>query len=213
VKKLALVVAAACAVASLAGTSRAAAETRAVKPFVVSITVQKGRPVGGIKRLTAAVVVNHRRQTDDKGKTTAAALTPQEMEQITALVREAMGFSKERGDSLNIVNAAFSEAEKIVVPETPAWKNPEYVSIAKDTGRYLVLAGVVAYLFFGVLRPLLRTALAPRPAAALPGSEAALALSAASASRGDPLQYARELSREDPKVVANVVKSWVNKDG
>ena len=49
-KKLALVVAAVCAVASLAGTSRATAETRAFKPFVVSITVQRGRPVGGIKR-------------------------------------------------------------------------------------------------------------------------------------------------------------------
>lgn len=182
--------------------------------YEVDKTIQHTKnPVGGIKRLTAAVLINHRRQTDDKGKTTATPLTAQELEQINSLVREAMGFSKDRGDSLNIVNTAFSEAEKVVVPDTPAWKNPEYIGIAKDTARYLVLAGVIGYLFFGVLRPLLKTAFEPRPVDPSGAAAGALALPGPAEMRGDPLQYARELSREDPKVVANVVKSWVNKDG
>src|SRR5204863_6989763 len=101
-------------------------------------------------------------------------------------------------------------------------KNPDYISSAKDVGRYLLFVAIAAYLFFAVLRPLMRNAFqpAPSPAQAEGGSTAALhgphgevALAGPAGSRDDPLQYARELSREDPKVVATVVKSWVNKDG
>ena len=169
--------------------------------------------VGGLRRMTAAVVVNHRRQAADAGgKVTTAPLSDKEMEQINALVREAMGFSKERGDSVNVVNAAFNEPEREAVVELPLWKQPETQSMAKEIGKYVLFAALVAYLFFGVVRPMLRAAAArveaiaplPLPAPEAPGASAAATF--------DQLQRARQLARDDPKVVANVVKGWVSRD-
>jgi flagellar M-ring protein FliF len=168
---------------------------------------------GAIKRMTAAVVVNHRKQSDADGKTTSTPLNEKEMEQITALVREAMGFSKERGDSVNVVNAAFNEPEKVAVTELPFYKQPENIALAKEVGKYALFAGVALYLFFGVVRPMLRQAaerVAEEPVPALGAPQMAqLPLG----SPADALARARALARDDPKVVANVVKGWVTKDG
>ena len=58
---------------------------------------------GMIKRISAAVVFNHLSTTDAKGKTTTAAMSDAQLEKMTALVRETIGFSKDRGDSVNVV--------------------------------------------------------------------------------------------------------------
>jgi flagellar M-ring protein FliF len=73
---------------------------------------------------------------------------------------------------------------------------------------------VIGWLFFGVVRPLLRQA-AERVAvapAALPLPAPEQVSIAPMGSAGDPLQRARQLARDDPKVVANVVKGWVTRD-
>jgi flagellar M-ring protein FliF len=186
--------------------------------FEVDKTIQHTRAATGtVKRLTAAVVVNHRRTVGADGKATYAPLPPAEVEQINALVREAMGYSKERGDSLNVVNTAFNEPEREPpAAELPLWKQPDNIAMAKDAGRYLLFAGLVGYLVFGLLRPTLKRAAErmpalPEPAAAVAGQH--IPAPGASASGGDdPLARARRIAREDPKVVANVVKSWVARD-
>ncbi|MBK6337700.1 MAG: flagellar M-ring protein FliF [Betaproteobacteria bacterium] len=185
--------------------------------YEVDKTIQHTRAnVGGIKRLTAAIVVNHRRQVDKDGKATTAPLTEKDLEQVNALVREAMGFNKERGDSLNIVNTAFNEPERETVADVPFYKQPDNVQLAKDTGKYLLFALLIGYLYFGVLKPMMAKALeslpAPAPLPALAGGDEAGLLSGPADRRGDQLQIARKIAREDPKVVANVVKSWVTKD-
>ena len=108
--------------------------------YEVDKTIQHTRAnAGGIKRLTAAIVVNHRRQVDKDGKTTTAPLSEKDMGEINALVREAMGYSKERGDSINIVNTAFNEPEKVAVAETPFYRQPDNIQMAKDAGKYLAV--------------------------------------------------------------------------
>ena len=75
---------------------------------------------GNVKRLNAAVVVNHRSVTDAKGKTTQVPLTADEIEKLTALVRESIGFNKERGDSVKVINAPFRvETASTATRETP----------------------------------------------------------------------------------------------
>ena len=97
--------------------------------YEVDKTIQHTRaPVGGIKRLTAAVAAfNNRRETDDKGKvTTRCHLKPQEIRadhRPYAVV--AMGFNKERGDSLNILNTPFNAPDQEVIPDVPWWKQQE----------------------------------------------------------------------------------------
>ena len=86
---------------------------------------------GIVKRISAAVVVNHQTLTDDKGKTTTTPLTDQQIEKMTALVRETIGFNKDRGDSVNLMNAPFAK-EKVVMTELPLWKQPEVQDLARS---------------------------------------------------------------------------------
>jgi flagellar M-ring protein FliF len=211
--------------ASLDGKAATQAATTAGAPtssrkddttsYEVDKTIKHTRnPVGSIKRLTAAVVVNFRKQADDKdkGKSTMVARPAEQLEQINTLVREAMGFNKDRGDSLNVVNVAFSEAEREPVAEIPLWKQPETISLAKEIGKYVAFAALLAYLFFGVLKPLLRRAFEVRALSAPDVAALPQVALAAGSPGGDSLVRAQKLAREDPKIVANVVKSWVTSE-
>ena len=169
--------------------------------YEVDKTVRHVRsPVGAIKRLSAAVAVNYK-----KGKPYKA----EEMAQIGALAREAMGYSKERGDSINVVNAPFSVSEPEAAPEPALWQQPENLEFAREAVRMLAVAAVFLYLLFGVLRPLVRNISAPAPALAeleaLPADSGETA-----ASHTQRIAAARQLAKSDPRVVANVVKTWVS---
>jgi flagellar M-ring protein FliF len=189
------------------------------------------QPMGGLRRLSVAVVLNYRTEAGKNGKPETRALTDAEKAQITDLIKEAMGFSKERGDSLNVLNSPFVTSEKLPYVEPPAWKNPEYIAIARDGGRYLLLAAVLLYLFFGVLRPLLKK-VSPPPAPALAGAagnapapalgngadEDGAVVQLSSGALPAPkqrnyqenLEAAKALARQDPRMVANIVKNWVD---
>ncbi|MGE5027465.1 MAG: flagellar basal-body MS-ring/collar protein FliF, partial [Betaproteobacteria bacterium] len=88
-------------------------------------------PVGSVKRLSVAVVVNHKKVVGKDGKVSAKPMTAAEMAQISNLVKEAMGYRQDRGDTLNVVNASFSVAAE-EIPETPLWKDPATISLAKE---------------------------------------------------------------------------------
>ena len=175
-------------------------------------------PVGRIKRLSVAVVVNNRTVTGKDGKTSSKPLSESEKDQITALVKEAMGFEANRGDTLNVLNSAFNE-EKEVVAEIPVWKQPEMIVLAKDVLKYLLIAGIGLYLLLGVIRPAFKNfaaasekakmdAIEAQHATAHEVSEAESTVSAFDAS----LQAVKDMARAEPKIVATVVKEWVNKE-
>ncbi len=190
------------------------------------------RPMGGIKRLTVGVLVNYRRIVDAKtGKVTVKALTAAEVAQINDLVKEAMGYSQARGDTLNVTNAPFDGVDRPATPEPQLdwWKDPANLPLAKELGRYLLLALVLGFLYFRLLRPLLRPLLRRfdeitdvPPASAEPEMTKEQAVQAevqriqleeadTNIARGyrENLAMAKTLAKEDPRVVANVVKAWV----
>jgi len=183
--------------------------------FEVDKTVRVTRNASGnIKRLTAAVVVNHRRGVDEEGKPTLTALDPREVEQIQSLVREAIGFSQERGDALNVVNAPFT-IEDLPVPEpVPLWKDPDILGLARGVGAQLGLLLLGLLTIFGVIRPALKRVAAPpqpRPAAsALVANEVALPAPTLGGAIAGPSEEVLRLARDNPATVANVVRSWVN---
>ncbi|WP_310447910.1 flagellar basal-body MS-ring/collar protein FliF [Thiobacillus sp.] len=178
--------------------------------------VQQG--VGGLKRLSVAVVVNYKKTTGKDGKVKMTPLTADETTQITNLVKEAMGFNQARGDTLNVVNSAFASPEQEEIPETPLWKDPGTIQTAKDTGKYILMGIALLLLYMRVLKPMLKKITEytpPAPAAVHPGHgtpqmEAAMG-EGAPGSRGyqDSLARAQKLANEDPRVVANIVKTWV----
>lgn len=193
------------------------------------------QPMGGIKRLTVAVVVNYKRTTDNTGKVVMKPLTDAEKNQIGDLVKEAMGYNKDRGDSLNVVNTQFSNQ---VEPELPLWKQPDMIQLAKEIGKYVLLGAVLLYLYFGVLRPLIWkiTGKEEKEAKAKAEAEAAAAAEAAANAMYDPdnpdavvqlsgedepderaiykqnLETAKQWAKNDPKLVASIIKTWVNNE-
>ncbi len=201
--------------ATQASSSGAAAAMRrdSTVNYEVDKTIQHTRrPVGAIKRLSVAVVINYRKVVDDAGNASAKPLAAQEVEQITNLVKEVMGYSKDRGDSLAVTNSAFSVPEAETAPDVPLWKQPETIATLKEAGRYALIAGVVLFLVLGVVRPtLVRLSEQPILAAPEPASTA-LVRSQRHAGLDDSLTAAKELARQEPKLVANVVKDWVSGD-
>jgi flagellar M-ring protein FliF len=178
--------------------------------------------VGSIKRLSIAVVVNNPSSTDKDGKVTARPYSDAEKAQITALVKETVGFDAKRGDSLNLLNSAFNEQTEVVAA-TPIWKQPDTIALAKDLFKYLVIAGGIGFLLFGVIKPAFKTiitqsaaqeeAWATNQVSHHTGNAAGLYAAQQNAnSYEDNLQLAKQLAKDDPKIVATVVKQWVNKD-
>ncbi|MBC7572845.1 MAG: flagellar M-ring protein FliF [Herminiimonas sp.] len=176
------------------------------------------QPMGGVKRLSVAVVVNYKRDVDKAGKVTNRALTEAEKTQISDLVKEAMGFNKDRGDTLNIANSQFAGVEAPAPVDVPIWKNPDNIQTAKDVGKYLLGAAVILYLFFAFLKPMLKKLMAnaPKPRVVVEERDTIVDLHTSEPMGQKPRGYeenldaAKTLARNDPKVVANVVKAWVD---
>ncbi len=192
----------------------------AVTNYELDRTIQHVRQaMGQVKRLSVAVVLNHRTITGADGQTTTVPLTEQEIAQVTSLVREAMGFNGNRGDSLNVVGSAFAAPE--AEPPLPLWKDPEVVDLGKEGLKYLVILLVVLFVYFAIIRPLLRS-VAPEAEEVeeeMESEEGAEVTLSAAALAGESyearLARAREMARNDPKLVASLIKEWmgVNEEG
>jgi flagellar M-ring protein FliF len=210
--------AAAAASTAAAATAPAPASTNARKDSTINYEVDKTvrhtrQEVGRIKRLAVAVVVNHKNRTDAKGKVTQVALSAAEVEKLTTLVKEVVGYSKERGDTVSVMNSPFTAPEKEAIPEVPLWKQPGTIDLAKDIGKNVLIGAVLLVVVLFVLRPLLKTVTAARPAPQpLPQPFEAPQLAPAGVVENG-VERARKLAREDPKIVASVVKEWVSGDG
>jgi flagellar M-ring protein FliF len=220
--------AAAAADAAAAAAAVAAAATpqnstkQSTRNYEIDRTVSYSRqPAGRIKRVTVAVLVDNVRKTGADGKVTEQPLSKEQIEGITQLVKNAVGFDEARGDSVNVVNQSFLEvAEPPLKPEAiPIWQRPLVLNMV----RLVLGALVLVALALGVLRPLIKNLAShavsqapPQLLAAGTGSDGEARTGAAGAAASSPaLAYeqqivqARSLVGQDPKRVAQVVKTWV----
>src|SRR5690606_37495129 len=133
---------------------------------------------GQVQRLSVAVVVNYRDGVDDDGNPQRQPLAAEELDQVQRLARQAMGFSTERGDQLEVVNSPFTSDYAPAEP-APDWRtSPATLALAASFGRYLLVGLIALFLYLSILRPLLRRHLARPPAAAARAAEPSLAASA-----------------------------------
>lgn len=206
--------------AAPAATTAASAVTNSNRNSSINYEVDKSlkhtrHGTGSIKRLSAAVVVNYRKLTARDGKVSWKPRSDDDMAQINKLVREAVGFTEARGDTVTVANTAFTLPESESLEAVPFWKQPDTWALAREGGRHLLIAGIVLLLFFKVLRPMFRTAMTPpaEPRAlpeTLPGGAPAVAGSGTSYQVS--LDSAKQLARQEPKLVANIVRTWVSGD-
>jgi len=180
---------------------------------------------GATRRLSVAVVVNYRQTQAAAGKPSLVPLTAVELDQIRNLVKEAMGYSQERGDSLNVVNSAFT-VDTYAQPEVPFWRDRDNVDLAKTAGQYLLFAALALFAWLAVLRPLKHRPSQPAQVAALAAPAGAPPRAAsqddevAEARRNNArreaerrkadIEYAQQTATEDPRLVASLIKHWVN---
>lgn len=193
-----------------------------------TVRVVKGAK-GVIKRINAAVVVNNQSNKDEKGKITSIPLTDAQIEKMTGLVRETVGFSKERGDSVNLMNAAFAP-DTTEVLDVPIWRQTEVLETARSFAWPLGTLALAALVLLGIIRPAMKSLTQPpiavsgnaaaegaqldaleadqpeRPQLSGPGSNEPAQASASELR----LEDARKLTRDNPAAVANIVKAWIN---
>jgi flagellar M-ring protein FliF len=172
-------------------------------------------PTGTIRRINAAVVIDNWQRAGAEGKTESVPLTAEEIERFTALAREAIGFNEQRGDSVNVVNSPFHIEAPLPVVEAPWYEAPLIQELMKQGLGALLVLGVLLVL----VRPLVRHLLQPPAAPALPGMGHALIEAQAGAGQVAPqisvqqrMAVARSVAAEDPRRVAQVVKTWMSQD-
>jgi flagellar M-ring protein FliF len=225
------------AAAGAEGAEQAAGEPlnqskRATRNYELDKTISHTRlSSGNLRRLSVAVVVDDAVTTNEDGDTVRQARTPEEISRITQLVKEAIGFSVQRGDSVRVINQEFLiPPPPEPLPEVPIWEEAWVWDVAKQVGGLLL----VLILIFVVLLPTIKKMMAApmvvhAPAGAGAGMAAAGGVEGvAGASQldasGEPIKLpgkgkyedtldaARQLVNEDPKRVAQVVRSWVSED-
>ncbi len=218
---------------TLAGGGAAGGAAGAKRDSIINYEVDKTIRVvrgstGSVKRLSAAVVINHQTLTDAKGKTTTSPLTEAQITSMTALVRETIGFSQDRGDSVNLMNAPFV-IDKPVEVEVPLWRQPELLDLARSLAWPVGTLLLAALVLLGFIRPAIKTLAKPIEVAplaanqidAIEGEEPERPLLAAPATSVVALgptaaelalEDARKLTRDNPAAVANIVKSWMNNE-
>ncbi|HBF07115.1 MAG TPA: flagellar basal body M-ring protein FliF [Gammaproteobacteria bacterium] len=214
------------------GTAKAINERKqAAKNFELDRTVSHTRhQVGRLERLTVAVVIDDRRVITGTGEEQTVTYEPipeAELARITALVRDAVGYDASRGDSVNVMNQPFVRLEDdlVEIPEVPLWEQQGVRDFAiRALGILLVFI-----LVFGFLKPLLsrlasvaegensfelpdEMELAPEPELdeiTLTGGPESL-LPGPDQSYESQLNAIKGMVADDPRRVAQVVKSWLN---
>ncbi|EIL92221.1 flagellar MS-ring protein [Rhodanobacter fulvus Jip2] len=215
-------------------TSTADTSSSATRNYELDRTISHvSDPAGRLARLTVAVVLDNKLVSggvDGGGEpkpATSVPFTAQELQHLTDLTKNAVGFNAARGDSVSVVNQSFQRGPSPeALPDTPFWQRPGMMDLIKQ-GVGILLALLVA---FGVLRPLLKGLLrGEAPARALPSPMPQISVRVDDEPQGadEParlhntpaLAYeqrvgaARRMVTENPKQVAQVVKNWVSEDG
>ncbi|ACE83465.1 flagellar basal-body MS-ring/collar protein FliF [Cellvibrio japonicus] len=193
---------------------------------------------GTLKRLTVAVVVDDKVVRNAEGVETRVPWTDAELERLSILVRDAVGFSAVRGDSVNVLNSPFSGIDASVQTQVedamPWWQQWIMANI-----KYLAGILVILIVVFGLLRPLFKSL--SRTGSSIADEEEArelAALEAAGAGKLDGISdetvtltggsafmlpgpeqgYEEQINAikgliaDDPGRVAQVVKKWINRD-
>lgn len=192
---------------------------------------------GSLKRLTVAVVVDDKMVMNADGTQTLVPWTENELERLSILVRDAVGFSAVRGDSVNVLNSAF--ANRVEDPtagmEIPWWEQWIIPNI-----KYIASVLVILLIVFGLLRPMFKSL--SKQGGKLAEEEEARQLAALEAAGGmaglenmsdetvtltgghalllpgpeqgyeEQINAIKGLIADDPGRVAQVVKKWINRD-
>ncbi|SNY67868.1 flagellar M-ring protein FliF [Enterobacter sp. CC120223-11] len=178
--------------------------------------------MGRIERLSVAVVINHLPQGKEAK---VGPISEAELTRINALVKEAIGYSANRGDSVNIMNSPFNGVVEEPVP--PFWKQESFYALLMSIARYLVIAIIAWVMWRKLVQPAWvrhqETAIRRMEMEKEVREEAMAEKKRASEKEASERaqqrvdtelnsQQLRELAEQEPRVIALVIRQWMNKD-
>jgi flagellar M-ring protein FliF len=196
-------------------------------------TIEGGR----LEKLSVAVLVDGVYSKGTDGAAVYAPRPQEELDRIATLVRTAIGFDRQRGDQIEVVNLPFASAPDVTDVTDPTFFEQLFAFSKDDMVRFAEL-GVFAVLtllvLFIVIRPMMRQVIAPEKLAAIknavgmggatpqlagPGGQMALP-----APEGDLVQIGNvnggvqaasiqkvgEVVKENPAEAVAVLRGWMN---
>lgn len=188
--------------ASGGGSSGNADEASDQFTYEVSKTIRKQvSPVGAVKAMSVAILVDGTYTTNDKGEKTYAVRPPAELAKIEDLVKKAIGYNTERGDQIKVENMAFQTPEQMVTGADEWYKQKNtYGFIITMAGNGIVVVAVLL-IFFLVIRPMVKSWTAAKVGPLGPDGLPLL--------EGQVTPNLAQLVRNDPMAAANAIRQWL----
>ncbi len=219
------------------GSSPTQTQKKIIRNYELDRTLNHIRQsVGDIKRLTVAVAVDNIDVVQEDGSVISRPYTPEELNDLTALVKQAVGYDATRGDRVTVTNIAFRGVQEISIPPLPLWQQAWVWRLGKQLAALLV----VLLLIFVILRPLVRSLMPPKPPELESGEEQdggegeGIDAGEAVGEDGEPLSleqqseellmldgpqsyekrlaFVRKMIEDEPDRVVQVIKNWIGED-
>ncbi|MBF0434297.1 MAG: flagellar M-ring protein FliF [Magnetococcales bacterium] len=108
-------------------------------------------PVGTIKRLSIAVLVDAKMEKPEKGDGPLQYVkrTDDELKNLKKIVEQAVGFRSDRGDTIEVSESPFAPLVSAEEEGTPFWKNPTF-------WLQVGFGAIILLVLFVVLRPMVQ---------------------------------------------------------
>ncbi|HUL12068.1 MAG TPA: flagellar basal-body MS-ring/collar protein FliF [Methylococcaceae bacterium] len=218
------------------------ASKSATRNYELDKTISHSRlGTGDVRRLSVAVVVDNQRVTQPDGSVVMQPFSDEDLTRFSNLVKEAVGFDVTRGDRVTVTNAAFRTEDAL--PAVPWWEQawvwPLFKQVCAGLVIILLILGVLRPAVKGLTkRGEAEIAAAQAAAGGGEGGRASNAVTAGAAgvqsnqelltlgSNGEDLllleapqsyekrlEYAQRAIDQDPKRVAQLVKTWMSNNG
>lgn len=197
-------------------SSNANKSSETINYEITRVTKKTVEPLGELKKLSVAVLLDGNYETSDDGTKKYVQRTDEEMKVYENIVRKIMGFNADRGDQLEISSVAFEPEVAIIMDEGRS--DEFWIAIARNAS--IAILGILFFVF--ILRPLIKWFVAPVevPVQVLPAvveeeeavgptaEEVELKLRKESA--GEKMrQQLVEVAKKNPDLVVNVIQDWL----
>ncbi len=132
--------------------------------YEISKTVRNQvREGGDVKRISVAVVVDGSYVTAKDGARKYEQRSPEEMKQLTELVRSAIGYDAKRGDTVDVANLRFAPVDEPATDSSSSSSSSTIMGFERSDlmrmGETLVFALVALLVILLVIRPLINRVL------------------------------------------------------
>lgn len=175
-----------------------------------------------IKRVTAAVIVNYKKEVDKDKKATYTPRSEEEMKELRKIVENTIGYNKDRGDSVVVVSRKFEGLEDFsIIGEEDSGEKWWDMPIVYEAGKWSSVILSLLIIIFMVIKPLMANIFREKEEEEEGKSEEeedekapteSDLIKAGQAAFEDEMSEVRKIADDDPEIVAQVVKNWIGGD-